>query len=268
MNCRKDCRKGRINNTQTVGNIFIKTAVRAESSRRLRLKREMWSLFIAKKKGMSVPRVIDYYIDHKGQEVLKTEAVINGKVLTTFPIGLQIQVMKKIGSEILKLELVSEKFGWPNPNTLKGEFDKWGLFLYDFTRRYGQRLVDRSILPNNFLESLLERISGFNFNLKNSGLVHRDIKPNNILCTENLNEYWLIDWENSLLGDQLFDLASYGANYGRDCLWEGLADGFGSSAVMPEKYELYEMIVLIGAIDFYRNQGIDYSQKLKKLLRM
>jgi len=263
-----DCRKGRINNTQIVENIFIKTAVRVEPTRRLRLKREMWSLLIAKEKGISVPKVIDYYIDHEGREVLETEAIINGKVLTKFPIKLQIQVMKKIGSEILKLGSISKKFGWPNPDTLDGEFNAWGLFLFDFTKRYGQRLVDKNILSINFLENLLERISDFNFDLENSGLVHRDIKPNNILCTKDLNEYWLIDWENSLLGDQLFDLASYGANYGQDCLWKGLVDGFNSSAIMFEKYKLYEIIVLVGAIDFYMNQRIDCSQKLKKLFKM
>lgn len=261
------CRKGRINNTRIVEKIFIKTAVRAEHSKRLRLKREKWALSIARERGISVPKIIDYYIDDKGHEVLKLEA-IQAKTLTTFPIELQVQVMRKVGSEILKLKSVSKKFGWPDPNTLECEFDEWGLFLYEFTKRYSGRLARIDILRKDFVADILKRISNFDFGIKESDLVHRDIKPNNVLCSEDLTKYWIVDWENSLMGDQLFDLAVYSAKFGRDRLWGGLADGLGNLGIKSDKYKLYEAIALIGSIDFYRKQGINYSQKVRKLLQL
>jgi len=261
------CRKGRINNTRIVRGVFIKTAVRVEHSKRLRLKREQWSLSIAKERGVSVPKVIDYYLDRKGREVLKLE-VIRARTLTAFPIESQIEIMRKVGSEMLKLRSVSKKFGWPDLSTLEGEFDEWRLFLYKFTERYSGRLVRRHILQKDFVTYLLKRISSFDFGINESDLIHRDIKLGNILCTEGLTGYWIVDWENSLLGDQLFDLAVYSANYGQDRLWEGLVEGFGSPALESDKYKLYEKIALIGTIDFYRKRGLDYSQKAKKLLRI
>ena len=89
-----------------------------------------------------------------------------------------------------------------------------------------------------------------------------------MLCSEDLIKYWIVDWENSLMGDQLFDLAVYSAKFGRDRLWEGLADGLGNLGIESDKYKLYEVIALIGTIDFYRKQGINYSQKVRKLLRL
>jgi len=261
------CRKGRINNTRIVGGVFIKTAVRVEPNKRLRLKREQWSLSIARERGVNVPKVIDYYIDNGGHEVLKLE-VIHEKTLTMFPVQSQVEVMRKVGSEMLKLRSVSKKFGWPDTNTLECKFDKWGSFLYKFTKRYSKRLINWDILQNDFVINLLKRISRFDFGVEESDLVHRDIKPNNILCTEDLTRYWIVDWENSLLGDQLFDLAVYSANFGRDRLWKGLVNGFGDLSVESDKYKLYEMIALIGTIDFYRKQGINYSQKVRKLLRL
>ena len=261
------CRKGRINNTKIVGDVFIKTAVRVESDERLRLKRERWALNIAKEKEVSVPKVIDYYLDDKGREVLKLEA-IPAKTLSAFPVKSQAEVMWKVGSEILRLKSVSKKFGWPDPNTLEGEFDEWKLFLYKFTGIYSGRLVERHIIQNDFAIGLLKRITRFDFEIVESDLVHRDIKANNVLCSEDLTRYWIVDWENCLLGDQLFDIAVYSANYGRDRLWKALVEGSRSPSVESDKYKLYEAIALIGTIDFYRKQGMNYSQKVTKLLRL
>ncbi len=258
------CRKGRINNTQFQGDVFVKTAIRIESSKRLRLKREKWSLLIAKERGVRVPEVIEYYVDKNGREVLKLKK-IDAQILLHFPVSRQVEIMRRVGTEMLKLKSISKNFGWPHPETMKGEYKSWNLFLYDFVKTYGGKLTNHYIIDEKIVSNLLQELKQFDFNIQNSDLIHRDIKPNNILCSKDLSNFWIIDWENTLLGDQLFDIAVFGANYGHNRLWRGLIDGFDKPSIQSKKYKLYEMISLIGTIDFYREHQMSYFKNTKTL---
>jgi len=87
-------------------------------------------------------------------------------------------------------------------------------------------------------------------------LLNRDIKPSNIIKGED-ESVWILDWENAILGDPLYDLALFGARYGHGTLWKRLKEGYGLNSSSP-KYALYEIIGLIGIIDFYQKYQINY----------
>jgi len=252
---------GRINDTRIINNVFVKTAIRTEKNRHLRLARERWSLLIAKERGLRVPEVVDYYINDYEKEVLELQA-IEGKSLSLFPLDIQAEVMKKVGLDLLKLKSVSKKFGWPSHETFDGEFNNWEDFLYYFINRYGNRLIKHRILTKQEIEKLIDKLRKNNFSIRESDLVHRDIKPSNIVFSKQSSEYWIVDWENTFLGEGIFDLATYSGNYGRDNLWKMLAIGFGENPIHSEKYLTYEKIALLGTIDFYRKHRLDYSEKI------
>lgn len=256
-------RKGRLNETHFDGdNFFVKTAEVKEESGRKRLWRESWALNLSHTKGLSVPKVVEYGINNKNKEFLKSERV-HGVVLSRLPVKSQIKIMGRIGSEIKKIKGVSKKFGWPNPEISDGEYKKWDEFLYDFVQRYGERLKNRYIISDRVLSNLLQEIKSFDFDVTKADLIHRDIKPNNILVSEDLKEYWLTDWENALLGDGMFDIAVYGSDYGHDRLWHAFVGGYADNfSINSKKYKLYEAISLIGTIDFLRKMDIDFSKQI------
>jgi len=262
------CRNGRTNETHFEGdNFFVKTAEVQEESGRKRLAREAWALGLSKERGLSVPKVIEYGRDDKDCEFIKLER-IHGLVLSRFPVNSQIEIIRKIGQEMTRLKSVSDGFGWPNTETSEGEYKEWNEFLYDFTVTYGERLANRCIISDRIFSNLLKEIKCFDFSVRKADLIHRDIKSNNILVSEDLKKHWLIDWENAFLGDGIFDVAVYGSNYGHNRLWGALVEGYcadGGSIVDSKKYKLYEAISLIGTIDFLRKMDIDFSQQIDSL---
>lgn len=62
-------RRGRLNEVRFVASgVIRKIAIAKESKRPTRLKVEEWALSIARKYGVNVPRVLDYFVNSAGQE--------------------------------------------------------------------------------------------------------------------------------------------------------------------------------------------------------
>ena len=260
---------GRLNQTIVGPEKTTKIAVMAEHSRQKRLYREQWALKIALSRNILVPPTIDYHINKiNGKEIeiliLKT---IKGEIISFHETAHNIKAMYLVGCQLNLLNLLGEiGFGWPHPETLRGEFKSWESFLIFFVQKYGKRLLDCDIISCEALDNLLRKITNFSHCLIISpSLIHRDIKPANILYASN--GPYILDWENALLGDSLFDVAQYGANYGKTKMWQSLADGFGF-CIDDDKYALYEAIALIGVIDFYRKQKLNYSEKKRQLYKL
>jgi len=97
-------------------------------------------------------------------------------------------------------------------------------------------------------------------------LVNGDIRLPHLIRDGN-GKIWIVDWENVILGDPLWDLAFFGVRYGHGTLWQNLRSGYGFSS-LPQKYTLYEIIALIGIIDFFRENKINYYGKLRKLIQL
>jgi len=252
-------RKGRLNFTTINEDVVTKIAWVSDKTRRQRLNREKWALNIAKNQGLLVPVVVDYghkIINGKKVEVLITRRIF-GKELSFIPNTTNIKAMQAIGKQLSNLKpLVGAGFGWPGHKNLTGEFKTWKSFLLFFTKKCGKKLIDYGIISNELLNTFCKKIQEFNFEIAEPFLIHRDIKPANILRTNK--GVYLIDWENALLGDSLFDLAQFEANYGRKSLWKALAKGLNLN-YCQKKYVFYEIIAIIGIIDFCYKQKINFN---------
>lgn len=75
MRCKMKVRKGRLNAIEFVDEKSIrKISVVQEKSRPYRLKIESWALSQARARGINVPRVLEYYRNTEGLEVIVLEA--------------------------------------------------------------------------------------------------------------------------------------------------------------------------------------------------
>jgi len=89
----------------------------------------------------------------------------------------------------------------------------------------------------------------------------------NLIVDKN-GAVWIVDWENAMLGDPLFDVAQFGASYGNNGYLKRLADGYGVNVdISSLRYFLYEIIMLIGIIDFCYKYKVDFGEKLIRLKR-
>lgn len=257
-------RMGRLNQTKIMSDgTVVQKAIVKEKNRTNRLKRAKWALDIAKDRGLNVPDVVEYGIED-GVEVLKTK-LINGVELTSCTEKVKIEAMKDVGNQLLQLSSVGEGFGWPHPDTLIGEFRDWKSFILFYIETYGKSLLNSKIIQLGELEKIKRTVNSINLDLTSACLVHRDVKPNNII---NSNfENWIIDWENALLGDNLFDLASYAGNYGHDSLWKSFAEGLEADT-NSEKYIFYETVTLIGVTDFLHKRGYKFNKHQNRLIEM
>lgn len=261
-------RKGRLNTMEFVNEEIVrKIGVVQEEVRPYRLKVEAWALSQARSRGVNVPCVLDYYRDSNRREVLVLKR-IHGKHLSRCISQENTECMFKVGAQMVLLSNAPLDcgWGWINPSTMTGVSESWQSFLLLYVQTYYKLFIEKNILEESHFQTVYRAIDSIDLNGLKSCLVHRDIKPSNLIKGNN-GTVWIIDWENTILGDSLYDLAIFGARYGHGVLWENLVLGYGFD-VSSLKYTLYEIIGLIGLIDFYREYKINYSGRQKQLCRL
>ena len=242
-----------------------KIAVVSELVRPNRLMVEAWALSHAKERGIHVPAVVEYYRDSENHEVMTLERIV-GRVLSREKTPENIDCMYSVGEQMSNLEGVSSGFGWIDPISGMGTSESWEAFLHGHLSGSESRLLECGDLPEEISRAVHGMIDRFDLSLPQPYLVHRDIKPSNIMRDEEGNA-WILDWENTMLGDPIYDISMFGMKYGHGAQWEALRAGYG--LVLPEeRYGLYEIIGLIGMIDFYKKHGISYGGRMKQLIRM
>lgn len=261
-------RKGRLNTIEFVNEETVrKIGVVQEEVRSHRLKVEAWALSQARLRGVSVPRLIDYYRDQNRREVLVLERIHGEHLLRRisqentehiFKVGIQIALLSKAPLDC--------GWGWIDPASMTGISEHWQSFLLLYVRTYHRQFIEENILEEVHLQKVYSAIDSIDLNVSEPCLVNRDIKPSNIIKDDS-GKVWIVDWENTILGDSLYDLAIFGMRYGHGALWESLVSGCGLDVSSP-KYVLYEVIGLIGLIDFYREHKINYSGRQKQLRRL
>ena len=84
--------------------------------------------------------------------------------------------------------------------------------------------MENNLLSKKGLEIVVNKINSLDSNLIYPYLIHRDIKFRNIIYSNN-GKIWIIDWENAILGDPLFELAVFSARNGRNNFWRKLSEG-------------------------------------------
>ena len=259
-------RQGRLNLTQFLKNGTVKkTGIIKEENRPHRLKREAWALDVAKSQGLNVPSVLDYFLDNASNEVLILEK-IEGVTLDKKNIKIRGKALGLIGQQMMRLSGVCKKYGWIDPDSLTGTYETWKSFLLFFAQTYGKRLVDSNLLSEKRLQRVTNKINNFNLNLPFPYLIHRDIKLGNIIYSDDGN-VWIIDWENAILGDPLFEMAVFGARNGRNNFWRELLRGYNVEIHKLNYfvYNLYEALSLIGLVSFLHKHSLNFKDKIKRL---
>jgi len=247
--------------------IIRKISIVQEKTRPHRLKVEAWALSQARERGINVPRVIDYFRDSEGREVLVLER-IHGETLSLKISKETIDCIFDVGRQMVSLLLndASVNYGWINPISMIGNSESWLSFILSYTRTFGEPLMKEEIIKENYLQKVCRAIKLVKLDISVPFLVNGDIRLPHLIRDSN-GRVWIVDWENVILGDPLWDLAFFGVRYGHGALWQNLRLGYGFNS-LPQKYTLYETIASIGMIDFFRKHKIDYYGKLRKLMQL
>jgi len=242
-----------------------KVAVIQEKATPYRLKIESWALSRAKERGVNVPRVIKYYRDLNGREVLLLERIY-GRHLFYRNSPENERCMFEVGRQMALLGNISKRCGWIDPLFLTGTNRSWALFLESYISIYGNRLTKIGIIEKILIRKLYKIARNADLDITNFYLLNRDIKPSNIIRGED-GKVWIVDWENAIIGDPLYDIAIFGVKYGHGILWESLKKGYGLN-ISSKRYVLYEIIALIGIINFYLQYQIQYEGRRRQLCRL
>lgn len=229
----------------------VKTARIQEVTRPHKLLVEAWAMREALLQGMRVPKVLDYYRNNLGKEVLVQER-ISGRSLENLRTEAATRAYREIGQQLAGRKCVYEKFGWIEPSSMTGVFSSWPEFLVAFASSYGEKLIRRKVVKHEDLGCIVSWLkSEGSIRLARSAIVHRDLTAGNIILSPN--GAYLIDWENAILGDPVFDLAVFRANYGADDRWQALV-----APCLPleaRTLHFYTAIALLGVIEFHQARG-------------
>lgn len=255
-------RLGRLNITRVEARWVIKISRVLESNRPMRLKREVIILEALREKQINTPIVLNYAVTKEGIETIVFER-IKGINLCHIGFAAKQTALYSVGQQLHFLKDIFSGFGWLDTTTRQGEFSTWKDFIEYFFQRYGKNLVQLSILSRKGFLFLQKEIQSCLFECPLPYIVHRDLKIGNILYGQD-EKIWILDWENALLGDPRLDIAQFGANYGHGKLWKALADGSGFNCATKE-YALYEIIILISAIDFCIKYHVPMQKRVERL---
>ncbi len=232
-----------------------KTAIRYESVRPKRLGIEAYALQKALEYGLAVPAVKSYGLNSKEQEYLILDK-ISGTNASETDIPLE-RVYELVGKQFAKIPLEYGTFGWIDPQSHEGSSSSWSNFMIQYITKYADRLRRRGEIDSNQTKRIISLVSQNVPNLKKSGLVHRDLKPLNIIVMNGVP--FVLDWENVMLGDPLFDLGVLHSRFSND---ERITKGFmygllGNACSTEQKRAItvYSLVNLVGSICFYNGKA-------------
>jgi aminoglycoside phosphotransferase (APT) family kinase protein len=193
---------------------------------------------------------------------------VSGDRLTRFPAAVKKQVFYELGPQIAKLlKGRTTGYGWITLARNTGAYRDWRTFLTDFTDRYTAVLIKKGIISRIAVEKLKVRLHSLP--QLEPALVHRDLKPNNILV-KNGHLGAILDWENAILGDNLFDLGVIVGRLGKESeATKAVIKGYEKEVgnIDRNRLELYSLVALIGEVDFRLKHGLPITRYAARLHR-
>ena len=260
-----DTRRERKNLIEFVDKTSVrKISMLRESNRPQRLQIESWILSQIRMRKINVPKVLDYYRNSRDQEVLVMERIYGQPISLVAPKEKR-EAMLEIGPQMVQLANIASNYGWIDPASFAGNSNSWRMFILNYVKTYGERLFSSNIISRKDLDVVYRLIESLDIEISKSFLLNRDFRLSHFL-RDDYGKIWILDWENAILGDPLYDLAIFAARYGEGTLWQNLKTGY-SFGHLPPKYYLYKIVALIGIIDYCQKNRIEYSGRMKKLMK-
>ena len=234
-----------------------KIGVGFEPARPFRLGIEVHALKTALESGLSVPKVYEYGRNDLGQEYIVMER-IRGNNVSEVDLKTPLDVIYNlVGKEMAKMPSDLTSFGWLDPKTLKGESSSWSDFISQHITKYATRLGNNGELDKDMVAKIIQLVEKNTPNIQAASMIHRDLKPLNLMV--NNEKVTILDWENVLLGDPLYDLGVLVSRFPDD---ERLIKGFMIGLIdnvldkdQNRTVSVYSLVNLVGGLCFYRGKA-------------
>lgn len=226
-------RRGRLNAIVKVDDpsgksCILKIEMVRDPQRPGKLQLERWAMELAGNAGVPVPECLVSGHLSSGHGFLVLEYV-PGKPLSKACLHHcdKRRVLERAGAEIAKLRAVAlDGFGYLDQDR-KGTFSTWPDFLLAMSEKASFTLVREGFMHNRdwaAVQRLLLDLRG-EIAIETGVLVHRDFKPGNILVNQR-SLAAIVDWENCIVGDPLYDVATIMLRYGNGTITESFLRGY------------------------------------------
>ena len=253
-----------IDDVTKIANVF-------ETARPKRLGVEAYSMEKASSYGLPVPAVREYGIDQGGKEYLVMEK-IEGKSVADPSLTTPLEsVYRRLGEVIRRTPQEYRTFGWIVPGTFQGISNSWNEFMSKHIETYASGLQRRGKLDNSEVRQIVETVSRQVPDITRAGLIHRDLKPLNLMLEHKSNRLVILDWECAMIGDPLYDIGVLQSRYCEDDrLYKGLLHGMTGGIPDSDqcrRTSVYGLVNLIDTLFAYKERTTrSHWQKLSDLV--
>lgn len=182
-------------------------------------------------------------VDYQVSEFLLGETIYN--LSKKKKIGKEIFVdLGKLTARIHKIH--TKNFGpFSLNNLLEGKgligiYDSWQKYLLCNLEKHVQYCMDYKVFNQDFALKIIKTFIKASKSLPKISpvLLHGDLANHNVFVNKNKISA-LIDWEDAVSGDPVFDIAFYGSGvFGHDNWLKGFIDGYQSISRLPTEFWL------------------------------
>jgi fructosamine-3-kinase len=246
--------------SHTVGDAILRTSVSTYPYRSFDFYIDAWVADRLRQEGLPVPSV--YRVDISREKVsfdYQLSAEATGSTLKSFDVNGHNggHLLFELGSLLARLHHVSTRnFGLLDIRCIldgrecEGLLDTWSEYVFlklDDHLRTCFEIGAISLEENKKIESIFDKMQP-SLDYVEPVLLHGDLSNSNVF-SDGRSVTAIVDWEDCLSGDPLFDIASWGTFIGNDARRELFLEGYRSVRLLPDdfelKYWLYYLRVLL-----------------------
>lgn len=166
-----------------------------------------------------------------------------------------------------------QKFGFIDDN-LMGTFDSWQEYLsFNLIPHLNICFNEQKSIDSYDLGTILDLFSKYLpvCNIKEGVLCHGDLSNDNIICKNGCVQA-IIDYENSVYGDEVFDIANWCSFIGREKYIDKFIDLYYSNKDRPENFYIrfwlyYLRIAICKSVVHFKNNKKDNSYRIQYAIK-